>query len=277
MRFLVFFCHLACTKLRSERSPETDLAYNSPRTLFPHEVNELARQRAAHRSAVLTGGRIEIPRLSLTTEVASRLRDQIIRGKIREGDQLRQDAVASWLGVSRIPVREALRQLQAEGLVNLVAHHGAVVAALSTEEIEELFELRRTLETAILKIAIPRMTEKDFERSGKILDNYEKALQSEQDLARWGEFNWQFHSSLYAAANRPRFMSIIQTANNNVDRYVRLYLYLSHDVEKMKSDHREILALCRQRDIEKAAEFLDSHIRWGGQQLLEVIRQRRQS
>jgi DNA-binding GntR family transcriptional regulator len=235
----------------------------------------VSRETESDRVTASADATMEIPRVSLTTEVAARLRDKIIRGEIHEGEQLRQDTVASWFGVSRIPVREALRQLQAEGLVNLVAHHGAVVAALSTDEIDELVELRCALEVAILKMAIPRMTEEHFQRAQDILDSYEKVLENEADLARWGELNWEYHDSLYSAANRPRFMSIIRAANNNVDRYVRLYLFLSHDLERLKSDHRTLLALCRKRDTAKAAEFLESHIRWGGQQLLEVIRKRR--
>lgn len=239
-------------------------------------TNPLPRETQIERTAASAESSMEIPRVSLTNEVAARLRDRIIRGEICEGEQLRQDTVASWFGVSRIPVREALRQLQAEGLVNLVAHHGAVVAALSTEEIEELVELRCALEIAVLSTAIPRMTEEHFKHAQEILESYEKVLENESDLARWGELNWQFHSSLYSAANRPRFMSIIRSANNNVDRYVRLYLFLSHDLERLKSDHRKLLELCRKKDTVKAPEFLESHIRWGGQQLLKVIRERRQ-
>jgi DNA-binding GntR family transcriptional regulator len=217
-----------------------------------------------------------IPRQLLTTEVAERLRDQIIKGEIKEGEQLNQAQVASWFDVSRVPVREALLQLEAEGLVHLVAHRGAVVAALSIDEIEELVELRCALEVAVLKIAIPRMTQPVFAVAEHVLMQYERALAREADLSTWGELNWKFHSTLYEAANRPKFMSMIRTVNNNVDRYVRLYLFLSHDLDRLKSDHRKILELCRKRDVPAACEFLESHIRWGGQQLLEVIRQRRE-
>jgi len=95
-----------------------------------------------------------IPRQSLATAVADKLREKILNGELREGQQLRQDAIAAELRVSRIPVREALRQLEAEGLVTIIPHRGAVVSALSLEEIEELFEIRAVLECHILRKAM---------------------------------------------------------------------------------------------------------------------------
>ena len=100
-----------------------------------------------------------IPRQSLTSAVADKLREKIIRGEIREGEQLRQDAIAAEFQVSRIPVREALRQLEAEGLIIIVPHRGAVVSALSPEDVEELFHIRAVLECEVLKLSIPRLTE----------------------------------------------------------------------------------------------------------------------
>src|SRR5580692_5212969 len=85
-----------------------------------------------------------IPRQSLTSAVADKLRDQIIRGEIPEGAQLRQDAIATQYQVSRIPVRDALRQLDAEGLIAIVPNRGAVVPALSPDDIEELFSSPRS-------------------------------------------------------------------------------------------------------------------------------------
>src|SRR5260370_27441121 len=92
-----------------------------------------------------------IPRQSLTSAVADKLRDQIIRGEIPEGAQLRQDAIASQYHVSRIPVREALRQLDAEGLIAIVPNRGAVVPTLSPDDIEELFSIRALLQPEVLK------------------------------------------------------------------------------------------------------------------------------
>src|SRR6266566_2116633 len=113
-----------------------------------------------------------IPRQSLTSAVADKLRDQMIRGEIAEGTQLRQDAIATQYQVSRIPVREALRQLDAEGLIAIVPNRGAIVPALSPEDIEELFAIRALLEPEILKHSIPRLTDADFDEAAVVLHRY---------------------------------------------------------------------------------------------------------
>jgi DNA-binding GntR family transcriptional regulator len=215
-----------------------------------------------------------IPRTSLASAVADKLRAMIIHGDVQEGEQLRQDAIASEFQVSRIPVREALRQLEAEGLIKIVAHRGAVVSALSPDEIEELFDIRALLECEVLKVSIPHLTEADFEKAESILDTYEKALWM-KDVGAWGRLNWQFHSVLYSRANRPHFMSIIKMINNNGDRYTRLQLYLTQAFERAKTEHRQLLELCRKRDIEAASDLLERHIHNAGRMLKEFVKEHR--
>src|SRR5215813_4705494 len=163
-----------------------------------------------------------IPRQSLTSAVADKLRDQIIRGEIAEGTQLRQDAIATQYHVSRIPVREALRQLDAEGLIAIVPNRGAVVPALSPDDVEELFSIRALLEPEVLKLSIPHLTEEDFGAADAILKNYVNELRRDDHVSAWGRLNWQFHSILYWRANQPRSMAIIRNVNNSGERYTRL-------------------------------------------------------
>lgn len=216
-----------------------------------------------------------IPRLSLASAVADKLRAMIIHGDVQEGEQLRQDAIASEFQVSRIPVREALRQLEAEGLIKIVAHRGAVVSALSADEIEELFDIRALLEREVLKVSIPNLTKEDFAKAESILETYEKALWMKDEVGTWGRLNWQFHATLYSKANRPHFMSIIQMINNNGDRYTRLQLYLTQAFEQAKQEHRQLLELCRKRDAVAACDLLERHIHNAGRMLKEFLKQHR--
>ena len=220
-----------------------------------------------------------IPRQTLTSAVAGRLRDKIMRGQFREGEQLRQHAIAEEFAVSRIPLREAFRQLEAEGLIKIIDHRGAVVASLSPDEIEELFEIRAALESVTLRRAVPMLTDDDLELAEKVLREYEQALNDESDFDVWGELHWQFHSTLYAAARRSRSLSLIQTINNNADRYIRLHILFSQNAHRHAQDeHREILELCRQRDAEAASQLLERHITKAGREMKEFIKeQRRQS
>src|ERR1700740_3586502 len=163
-----------------------------------------------------------IPRQSLTWAVADRLRDKITRGEIPEGAQLRQDAIATQYGVSRIPVREALRQLDAEGLIAIVPNRGAIVPALSPSDVGELFSIRALLEPEVLKLSIPLLTEEDFNEADAVLQKYVRELKKQEHVSAWGRLNWQFHSILSPRANQPRFMAIIRNVNNNGERYTRL-------------------------------------------------------
>ena len=217
-----------------------------------------------------------IPRQSLTSAVAEKLREKIIRGDIREGEQLRQDAIAAEFQVSRIPVREALRQLEAEGLIIIVPHRGAVVTALSPEDVEELFHIRAVLECEVLKLSIPNLTDADFRKAEGMLDTFEKSLEAEEDVQAWGHLNSDFHGILYSRANRPHFMSIIRMVNNNGDRYTRLQLYLTRAFERAKVEHRQLLQFCRERNVAAACDLLDRHIHQAGTMLKEFLREHRQ-
>lgn len=216
-----------------------------------------------------------IPRQSLTSAVADKLRDQIIRGEIPEGAQLRQDIIATQFGVSRIPVREALRQLHAEGLITIVQNRGAIVPELSPADIEELFGIRALLEPEVLKLSIPKLTQDDFAQAETILRKYANELRREEHVASWGRLNWQFHSVLYSRADRPQFMSIIRNVNNKGERYTRLQLYLTHGMKRANDEHRRILDLCRERDVTAACKLLKQHIQYAGQSLKEALRERR--
>lgn len=218
-----------------------------------------------------------IPRQSLTSAVADKLRDQIIRGEIAEGTQLRQDAIATQYQVSRIPVREALRQLDAEGLIAIVPNRGAVVPALSPDDIEELFAIRSLLEPEVLKLSIPHLTRSDFDEAEAILKKYVNELNREDHVSGWGRLNWQFHSTLYSRANQPRFMAIIRNVNNSGERYTRLQLYLTHGIQRANEEHHKILELCRQRDVAAACKLLREHIEYAGQSLKQVVRERRKA
>src|SRR5215469_12834329 len=133
--------------------------------------------------------RSPIPRQSLGAAVVERLREKILNGELREGEQLRQDAIAAEFQISRIPVREALSHLAAEGLITIVANRGAVVSALAPEEIEELFETRAVLECYMLRAAIPNFTDDDFHKAEEILKHYEHSLERDSEIKNWGEWN----------------------------------------------------------------------------------------
>jgi DNA-binding GntR family transcriptional regulator len=217
-----------------------------------------------------------IPRQSLSAAVVERLRDKILSGELREGEQLRQDAIATEFQISRIPVREALSHLAAEGLITIVANRGAVVSALSPDEIMQMFETRAVLECYMLRCAIPNMKQEDFQRAEDILAHYEESLEKDSEVKSWGQWNWSFHSALYAPANRPMMLSLLKTLNINCDRYTRLHLVFTRDLHRAGQAHRELLQACKTKNPETAAAELWKHITEAGEYLKEFIKRHRE-
>lgn len=211
-----------------------------------------------------------LERASLPDQLAEALRQRILGGELLAGAQLRQEALAQSYGVSRIPLREALRRLEAEGLVTLVPHKGAVVSQLSSGEALELFEMRALLESELLRHAVPHLGPSEIKRARQALDRYDAALK-ENDVRLWGELNWAFHGALYEAANRPRWLDEVRTLNLQTDRYIRLQLALSGALERARSEHEEILRLAEAGQAEAAAKAVGDHILAAGQVLARQL------
>lgn len=216
-----------------------------------------------------------IPRQSLAAAVVERLRERILSGELAEGEQLRQESIAAEFETSRIPVREALSHLAGEGLVKIVGNRGAVVAALSPDEIMQLFETRAVLESHMVRLAIPNMTEEDFRKAEEVLVRYEQSLEHDSEEKSWGRWNWNFHSALYAPANRSVMMSFLKTLNLQCDRYTRLHLAVTRDQHQAGKAHRALLEICRKGDAAAAEEAVKKHILDAGEYLRDLLQNRR--
>ncbi len=209
-----------------------------------------------------------IPRTTTASLVADELRRRIASGRLAEGAVIRQEALAAELGVSRIPVREALRQLEAEGFVSVEFHKGAIVSKLALEEVAELFDLRIHIETWLLGLALPRMTEADLDRAETTL----AAMVANKKIESWGQLNWAFHEALYRPAGRPATLKILRRINDQVDRYIRLQISLTAGQMKAHREHKEILDLCRAKDTPRALAALERHISEVRDGLLDQLR-----
>lgn len=208
---------------------------------------------------------------TVAAAVADSLRQRILTGELRPGVQLRQDALAEEFGISRIPIREALLQLEAVNLVKIVPHRGAMVSGLSLEEVEDIFRLRVLLEPQLLALSAPRLTDEDFLDLNNVLKAYGEALSSGEILV-WGELNRRFHFDLLRHADRPRSLTIVSGLLQDCDRPTRLQLSASGDLNRAQQEHTQILALCESRKIDAAAAALRNHIETVGVSLVAVYR-----
>jgi DNA-binding GntR family transcriptional regulator len=205
--------------------------------------------------------------------IADSLRADILRGKLRSGQALRQDEIAAQFGISKIPVREALVLLKAEGLVNFYPNRGAFVSEISAAEADEIYVMRIALETAALARAIPHLTVADLKRAEEIL----RAIDREENIAKWGELNWEFHAALYAPAALPRLMETIRTLHTNIARYLVLYLAGMAYQKKSQKQHRAILEACRHGDTENAVSYLEDHLRDASTHLVAYLNKKETS
>jgi DNA-binding GntR family transcriptional regulator len=215
-----------------------------------------------------------IEKISVVDQLAAKIRQRILRNEIRAGAQLRQEALAKAYGVSRMPIREALRQLEAEGLVVFNPHRGVIVSAMSIDEASELFDLRLLIEPDLLVRATRAATPDDHAVAREALDRMNRAYE-DAETEHWGELNGAYHICLYRPAGRSRSETLIQTLNANIDRYVRLQLSLEPGaLDRARDEHERLHALYAAGEAEEAATLLRQHISNARDTLIAKLHQR---
>ncbi|MBF7696379.1 GntR family transcriptional regulator [Acinetobacter rathckeae] len=208
----------------------------------------------------------EIP--SSSEVILKFLRDAVIRGEFLDNEPIRQDEIAKSFNVSKIPVREALKRLEAEGLVQFHRNKGATVTRMSDFELAQIFEIRVILEVQAIQMAIPHLTEDDFARAEAILDEFIHL----DDPSRTAELNWAFHKSLYDGSQRPVLVNMIRSIYDKIERYLRLQMEHSVDAKAIADrEHRAILQACRAKDTALAAQLVEQHIHQVCDQLLHLL------
>ena len=185
------------------------------------------------------------------------LRAGIVNGALPGGMQLKQDEISAALNVSHIPVREALRQLEAQQLVTIHANRGATVTELSREMLINTMQVRAAISTAMISIAVPRMTDEDFAALDAVLEEQRKT----NELIPTENLNIRFHELLTAKANNPVADMLMEIIHANIDRYLRTGFYSdAADRENSVVEHEQILNACKARDVDLVVRLLHAHI-----------------
>jgi DNA-binding GntR family transcriptional regulator len=198
--------------------------------------------------------------------VVQRLRDEIVSGRLAPGEPLRQEEIARSFGVSHVPIREAFLRLEAERLVEIRPRRGAIVAALSATELEELNEMRAALECCALRVAAPKLTDGDLQKAAQTLDRIDRKPE------RWAELNTAFHTILYKPAQRPRLLAEVLSLQRSVERYVYHEVKVTKNFAASQREHRSLLELIARGKIEKACSLLNDHILDPGRVLVAELR-----
>ncbi len=184
------------------------------------------------------------------------LKAAILDGRLAPGTPLRQEALAEAFDVSRMPIREALRQMEAEALIEFAPHKGAVVAEISAQDQADTYVIRQALEPVALALSIPHLTRDDLDRAEDLIGDMDR----EPDHGRLGELNRRFHISLYAGAGHPKLLDLIEQQLIAHDRYLRFHLAIRGREEILQEDHRAMVEAAARGDIDRAVKVLGQHL-----------------
>ena len=201
-----------------------------------------------------------ITRSSTTRQVYEHIKQDITNAVYPGGYQLKQELIAQELNVSRIPVREALVQLESEGFVKIVPFKGAVVTQLTIADAIDQFEARIVLEPYLAVLALKQATEADIAKIMVTLGIYENAVLQEFSAIELSQLNWAFHSVILAPSHRPRTLSIVKMLHNSTQRYIRLQIDFPEARSKALRDHKKIANAFFKRDELVLEKIFREHI-----------------
>lgn len=199
------------------------------------------------------------------------LREAIINGTLRPSERLMEIQLAEELGVSRTPVREAIRKLELEGFVVMMPRKGAYVAGISFKDIEDVFEVRASLEALASGLAAERITDEELEELERILVR-KKEIIADSDLPAFVESDTKFHDSLYKCSRNQRLIQMLSNLQDEIQRFRAVSLAFPGRMQEALEEHRKIVEAVADRNITKAQNAAWEHIEKAENGLLEEIR-----
>jgi DNA-binding GntR family transcriptional regulator len=207
---------------------------------------------------------------TVKSNLVEELRDAIVLGEYIPGQHLRLEDIAARFDISTTPVREALRDLEAEGLVSIFPHRGAVVTQLSADDLLDIYEVRATLEEMATRLAVPNIGEDTFAQLELYIEQMDDHL---GELATLVKLNHNFHYTLYCASGRRHLCELTSILRHRTQHY--LHAYISHlgGMPMAQVEHRAVIEACRNGDTERAATIIFDHVTHVGNSIIEYVRQ----
>lgn len=197
--------------------------------------------------------------LPLRDVVFKTLREAILKGNLAPGERLMEIQLANQLGVSRTPIREAIRKLELEGLVIMIPRRGAEVARITEKDLKDVLEVRTSLEELAISLACERISDASVEALNEALKNFKAAING-GDVTKIAESDVAFHDIIFAATDNARLIQIVNNLREQMYRYRLEYLkdYTTHD--RLYKEHEEIVAAIADRDKALARKLIVEHI-----------------
>ena len=198
--------------------------------------------------------------ITVTDYVVNSIRERILSGYYPAGARLDQQTLVEDLGVSLIPVRESLRQLEVEGLVQIHPHRGAFVAGLSITDLKEIYLVREVLEETAAQLAVPRLTAEKLDNLAALIEKMENATQA-NDYPRLFDLNRAFHFTIYEACQISLLIQMISGLWDRSRRYRQLYTHLPQRAAQALLEHKAIYAACQAGDPYAAGAAIRDNVR----------------
>jgi DNA-binding GntR family transcriptional regulator len=194
-----------------------------------------------------------------SARVAAYLRDLILHDELRPGDRIRQEEIADRLGASRLPVREALRMLEAEGLTEHESNKGARVPRLSMHEVDVIYRIRERLEPLAIAESLPQLTDDDHAH----LEDVQRRIEQNTDLDRFLDLDREFHLGTYSGCHIDPLNAMVTRLWNSTQHYRRAFMTIGGPDRRwvVNSEHRLLLDAIRRRDAVDGERYLSGHIR----------------
>jgi DNA-binding GntR family transcriptional regulator len=233
-------------------------------------IRARAKPKLQRGGKALSGRRLRVARTGLHEEAASRLRTLIVRGSLAPGEQLNEVGLSEALGVSRTPLREALKLLAAEGLVELRLNRSAIVAPLRHEEVEELFEAVSGIERVSAELAALRMSARDIQKLKSLQERMERH-HDRGELREYFELNQQIHSFIVACARNAPLKATHEALLARVERARFFALSSQGRWEESVREHRDVLRALEERDADRAGRLLAHHVHRTGDVVSGVL------
>ena len=199
--------------------------------------------------------------LSLRGKVFQSIRDDILKGKYEENEELRESTLGKELGVSRTPVREALRQLELEGLVKIIPNKGAYVTGITGKDVSDIYVIRSLLEGLCARWATEHITEEQIDKLEEIILLSEYHVNKKKELAsQVTKLDSEFHEVLYEASNSRILEHVLSDYHNYVQSARKMSVTKQNRAEKSIAEHKEILQAIKEKDADRAEKLANEHI-----------------
>lgn len=205
---------------------------------------------------------------TLGANVTNAVRNAIIQGKLAPGEPLGQEYLANLFGVSRVPIRECLKQLASEGLVEVEPHKGAVVAHLSLDELDELYGIIWSLETLAVRAGVPQLSDDEIATMEKIITEMDRV----DNPVEWYRTSVAFHRMILVASGWQRCIRIVDECRKNIGRYIMEERFFAEHVGEWRERNRALFTACKHRDVEAAVTALDVMRRFSTTQIRDHLK-----